>query len=119
LRAHCAANLPEYMVPSTFIPVAAFPTTSNGKLDRDRLPEVEFGSLSVAGRPPETVTERALAEIFCAVLNLGDNTAVSANDDFFRLGGHSLLATRVVARANAVLDSTLSLRDMFDAPTIE
>ncbi|WP_018658596.1 non-ribosomal peptide synthetase, partial [Actinomadura flavalba] len=68
------------------------------------------------GRPPETTTEHALADIFRDVLHLDRDPSV--DDDFFRLGGHSLLATRAVARVNARLGSALSLRDVFDAPTI-
>ncbi|QOC94750.1 non-ribosomal peptide synthetase [Micromonospora craniellae] len=110
LRGHVAGLLPDYMVPVTFTVLDAFPRTPNGKLDRRALPAPDFGI--TGGRAPETETERALAGIFRDVLHL--NHDVSADDNFFRLGGDSLLATRVIARAG----TGLSLRDLFDAPTV-
>ncbi|CUU61265.1 amino acid adenylation domain-containing protein, partial [Parafrankia irregularis] len=79
-------------------------------------PDLTAGS--GGGRPPETDTELALAGVFRDVLALPEGISLSVDDDFFRLGGHSLLATRVVARANAILGSGLTLRDVFDHPTI-
>ncbi|MBE3201500.1 amino acid adenylation domain-containing protein [Frankia sp. CH37] len=118
LREHTAALLPEYMVPVSFTRLAALPTTSSGKLDRTALPAPDLTAGSGGGRPPETDTELALAGVFRDVLALPEGISLSVDDDFFRLGGHSLLATRVVARANAILGSGLTLRDVFDHPTI-
>ncbi|MFI5497059.1 amino acid adenylation domain-containing protein [Actinoplanes sp. NPDC051859] len=110
LRSFVAALVPDYMVPASFTVLAEFPRTANGKLDRRALPEPDVGS--VGGRAPESESERLLAGVFREVLRFGGD--LSADDDFFRLGGDSLLATRVVARVG----SGLSLRDVFNAPTI-
>ncbi|OZF26155.1 non-ribosomal peptide synthetase [Rhodococcus sp. 14-2483-1-2] len=120
LRDWVADRLPEYMIPAVFIQLESFPVTSNGKLDRRALQRVDLAELADAGggRDPETPTERALAVIFAEVLNLPEVTSIGAEDDFFRLGGHSLLATRMAARANALLGSGLSLRDVFDHPSV-
>ncbi|MFG1923178.1 amino acid adenylation domain-containing protein [Cryptosporangium sp. NPDC048952] len=113
LREYLARSLPDYMVPATITRLNAFPVTPNGKLDRRALPEPE---LAVAeGRAPQTDTEIALARVFREVLHLD---AIGVDSDFFRMGGHSLLATRVIARANALLGSALTLRDIFDHPSI-
>ncbi|MDF0531163.1 amino acid adenylation domain-containing protein [Tsukamurella sp. 8F] len=117
LRGHVAAVLPDYMVPATFTRVDRFPVTVNGKLDRDALPDPDLGQTR-SGRPPETDTELVLADIFRDVLHLAPEAPLSVDDDFFHMGGHSLLATRVVARTNAQLGSRLSLRDVFDHPTL-
>ncbi|GAA4208566.1 non-ribosomal peptide synthetase [Streptosporangium oxazolinicum] len=114
LRDHVAGLLPDYMIPATVTALDAFPLTPNGKLDRKALPTPQIPT--AGGRAPESETERALADIFRDVLHLDHEP--SADDDFFRLGGDSLLATRVVARVNARMSSGLSLRDLFDAPTI-
>ncbi|HEY9265634.1 MAG TPA: AMP-binding protein, partial [Mycobacterium sp.] len=117
LREHATALLPEYMVPATFTFLDAFPVTSSGKLDRKSLPVPDLAT-STAGRPPESETELALAEVFRDVLHLDEHTPLSVDDDFFRLGGHSLLATRVVARVNTARAVSVSLREVFDHPTI-
>ncbi|WP_325051152.1 non-ribosomal peptide synthetase [Micromonospora craniellae] len=113
LRAFVEARLPEYMVPASFTRLDALPVTANGKLDRRALPFPELGDTT--GRAPRTRTELVLAEVFQEVLQL---SSVSADDDFFRLGGHSLLATRAVTRANARLGASLTLRNLFDRPTV-
>ncbi|MFI5497403.1 condensation domain-containing protein, partial [Actinoplanes sp. NPDC051859] len=113
LRVLAEARLPEYMVPAAFSFLDALPVTANGKLDRRALPVPTLGG--TAGRVPQTHTEQVLAEVFQEVLQV---PAVSVDDDFFRLGGHSLLATKAVARANAQLGASLTLRDIFDRPTV-
>ncbi|QYN36930.1 amino acid adenylation domain-containing protein [Pseudonocardia sp. DSM 110487] len=119
LREHVARRVPEYMVPAVFVRLDAFPLTANGKLDRRALPAPDLVLGAAGGRAPDTVTEVALAGIFREVLRIGDDVELGVEDDFFRLGGHSLLATRVLARANARLGSQLSLRAVFDHPSIE
>ncbi|MEV8375653.1 amino acid adenylation domain-containing protein [Kribbella sp. NPDC056861] len=118
LREHLAQSLPEYMVPTTFTRLDGFPVTANGKLDRHALPQPDLAAGTTSGRSPETDSEVALAGIFRDVLRLADNTELGVDSDFFRLGGHSLLAARVVARANALLGTALTLRDVFDHPRI-
>ncbi|MGO1849119.1 amino acid adenylation domain-containing protein [Microbacterium sp.] len=118
LHEYAARVLPEYMVPAVFTRLDAFPVNPNGKLDHRALPVPELVGSAGAGRAPESETERTLANVFQEVLRLSGNVELSVEDNFFRLGGHSLLATRVVARANNQLGSTLTLRDVFDRPSI-
>ncbi|MEV6281560.1 amino acid adenylation domain-containing protein [Kribbella sp. NPDC051770] len=113
---HLAQSLPDYMMPTALVRLDELPTTPNGKLDRHALPQPDLAATAGDGRAPETATETALAGIFRDVLHLDTDPGV--DNDFFRLGGHSLLATRVVARANAQLGTALTLRDVFDHPTI-
>ncbi|WP_007509290.1 non-ribosomal peptide synthetase, partial [Pseudofrankia saprophytica] len=116
LRTDLAAVLPDYLVPSAFVPLPAIPRNANGKLDLAALPPAEPVAAPRSGRAPATPVERTLAELFADILGLPE---VGADDDFFALGGHSLLATRVVSRARAALDTELAIRDLFDAPTVE
>ncbi|WP_462189003.1 non-ribosomal peptide synthetase, partial [Frankia sp. CcWB2] len=115
LRSDLAAALPDYLVPSAFVPLPAIPRNANGKLDVAALPPAEPVAAASSGRPPATALERTLAELFADVLGLPE---VGVEDDFFALGGHSLLATRVVSRARVALEVDLAIRDLFEAPTV-
>ena len=107
-------QLPEYMVPSAVLALERLPVTANGKLDRAALPDP--GTAGVRGtRAPRTATERAVAAAFSAVL---EQEGIGAEDDFFAVGGHSLLATRLAARLTDDLDRTVSVRDVFEHPTV-
>jgi amino acid adenylation domain-containing protein/non-ribosomal peptide synthase protein (TIGR01720 family) len=105
--------LPDYMVPSAVVVLDALPTTPNGKLDRAALPPPDYAG--TGGDEPRTPAEELLAGVFADVLGV---PLVGIRDDFFALGGHSLLAARVAARARALFGVELSIRDVFDAPTV-
>jgi len=99
LHEHLKKNLPDYMIPSAFVPMASMPLTSNGKVDRRALPAPEAVQ-PVSGAPyvaPETPTERVLAEIWRQVLGVAQ---VGLHDNFFELGGDSILSIQTVSRAN-------------------
>ncbi len=115
LRAQLARELPEYMVPSAIMPLAAFPLTANGKIDRQALPPPAEPGAVPAAAAPRTVTEEILAEIWRDVLRL---PRVGIHDNFFQLGGHSLLVTQALARVQQAFEIELPLRLAFEAPTI-
>ncbi|MGW4354475.1 amino acid adenylation domain-containing protein, partial [Nocardia sp. NPDC004582] len=113
VKAALGGLLPGYMVPAAFVVLDAFPVNASGKLDRAALPAPVFET--AAYRAPETVAEDVVAGVFADLLGVD---RIGANDDFFALGGSSLLAARVVARVGAALDAELSVRDLFDAPSV-
>ncbi|HEY9404510.1 MAG TPA: amino acid adenylation domain-containing protein [Pyrinomonadaceae bacterium] len=117
LRASLEQVLPQYMVPSQFIVLDALPLAPNGKVDRKRLPEptqmqVETADTYVA---PATPVEQIIAETWREVLKV---ERVGSQDNFFELGGHSLLATRVISRINQICHVDLTLRSLFEWPTL-
>ncbi|HEU0077205.1 MAG TPA: alpha/beta fold hydrolase, partial [Longimicrobiaceae bacterium] len=118
LRAHAAAHLPEYMVPSATVVLTSFPLTPSGKVDRRALPAPGSAPAQGGGEPlaPRDETELALARIWEEVLGAG---RVGVRDDFFALGGHSLLAVRLLARVEAATGVRLPLAVLFTASTVE
>jgi amino acid adenylation domain-containing protein len=114
MRLFLERHLPRSHIPAHFVPLPSLPMTRNGKVDHDALPAPETARSS--GRQPETETEILVAEIVTGVLEIDD---VSAEDDFFLIGGHSLLATQVVIQCRDVFEVELTLRDLFETPTIE
>ncbi|MBV9773367.1 MAG: amino acid adenylation domain-containing protein, partial [Gemmatimonadetes bacterium] len=115
LRAHLAARLPEYMVPSAFVTLEALPLTPHGKLDRRALPAPDRAGERDAFVEPRTPTEEVLAGIWAEVLGV-ERIGVEAN--FFEMGGHSLLATRVASRVWQAFEVQLPVRALFESPTV-
>jgi acyl carrier protein len=115
LRLYLAAVIPDFMVPSAFVCLSELPTTSNGKLDRRRLPVPTFDAQGSGYRPPSTKLETLVADIWRQVLGLG---RVGLDDDFFQLGGHSLIAGEVVARTREALGRDVPMRLLFAHPTV-
>ncbi|MFI2215183.1 amino acid adenylation domain-containing protein, partial [Streptomyces sp. NPDC020141] len=114
LRAFAADRLPEFLVPAAVVVLDALPITVNGKLDRAALPAPEFDG-TAGGRGPATPAEEVLCGLFAEVLGLD---RVGAETSFFDLGGDSLLAMRLIARVRAVLDTDISIRELFSAATV-
>ncbi len=119
LRDFLRQQLPEYMLPSAFVMLEALPLTPNGKVDRGALPLPE-GMETARGREyvaPEGPVEERLAEIWAEVLG-AEVEQVGVYDTFFDLGGYSLLATQVVSRINQAFEIKVSMRNLFEEPTI-
>jgi amino acid adenylation domain-containing protein len=115
LRAHLKTSLPDYMVPQHFVTLPAFPLTPNNKLDRKALPAPQLDTAPEAIVEPRNETEAKIAAIWKEVLG---RQQLSVHDDFFALGGHSLLAAQVMTRLNREFEVGLSMRKLFEAPTI-
>jgi amino acid adenylation domain-containing protein len=114
---HLRRSVPDYMVPQHFVEMTAFPLTPNGKVDKKKLP-APVASSSAAGTEyvaPATPSERLLERVWQAVLGID---RISATADFFQLGGHSLLAAQVMARVAQETRVELSMRRLFEAPTL-
>jgi amino acid adenylation domain-containing protein/non-ribosomal peptide synthase protein (TIGR01720 family) len=115
LRAHLRESLPEYMVPGAFVALDALPLTPNGKVDTRALPVPEDDGGDEASTQPRTPAEEVLAGIWGEVLR---RERVGTGESFFELGGHSLLATRVVSRVRELFGVELSVRALFEEPTV-
>ncbi len=116
LRRYAKEKLPANMVPAYVVFLDALPLTPNGKVDYQALPIPEHSPVaSDTFAPPQTHTERVIADVWRAVLS---SDAFGVFDNFFDVGGHSLLAVRVHGRLQARLQQPVSVVDLFQFPTI-
>jgi amino acid adenylation domain-containing protein len=117
LRSWLRARLPEHMVPSAFVWLAALPLTPSGKVDRRALPAPAAArpELGRAYREPPGAVAETVAAVWADVLGV---ERVGGDDSFFDLGGHSLLAMRVLSRLREALGVELPLRALFEEPVL-
>ncbi len=115
VRAQLKHTLPEHMIPTGFIGLTNLPLNVSGKLERKALPDVEATLARTAYVAPRSKAETLVAEAMSDLLGVDQ---VGAEDSFFDLGGHSLLAVRLVARLEATTGKTLTLRTVFETPTV-
>lgn len=120
LRNFLLSELPDYMIPSSFVTLDRFPLTPNGKVDRKSLPAPDFSTncqnLQENFVAPRNNAESQIAEIWQELLEI---SPVGVQDNFFDLGGHSLLATQVISRIKEIFNAEIPLRTIFETPTIE
>lgn len=110
-------KLPEYLIPSLFLTLERLPLSSNGKVDRSRLPIPEqiFQDAERKFLAPTSPVEEALVNIWQEVLGLEQ---VSVDGDLFELGGDSLQATRIIGLIRKAFNVEVSVRQLLEAPTI-
>lgn len=110
-------KLPEYMIPSTFVMLKALPLTPNGKVNRNALPEPDGHrpELEVTYEPPRTEVEQTIVNIWQQMLHV---EKVGIHDNFFDLGGHSLLLVQIHAKLREMLNTNVSIVNLFEYPTI-
>jgi len=117
LRRKLAETLPDYMLPSVFVVLDAFPLTPTGKVERKELP-APHGSRPELDNPyvaPRTSIEEKLTKIWAEVLAIQQ---VGIHDSFLDLGGHSLLATQVISRVINTFNVELPIRFLFGSPSV-
>ncbi|BAY12154.1 non-ribosomal peptide synthetase [Calothrix sp. NIES-2098] len=117
LHQFLTVKLPEYMVPTAYVLLESLPLSPNGKVDRRALPasdKITFIQQDYVA--PRNQLEDLLVEIWAKVLG---KKQVGIHDNFFELGGHSLLATQLVSRIRDTLQIDVSVRNLFEAPTVE
>jgi amino acid adenylation domain-containing protein len=117
LRRFLQQKLPDYMVPSVFVFMDRMPLTPSGKVNRIALPAPDRTRPDTGAgyTAPRTPTEETLARIWAELLGL---ERVGIHDSFFELGGHSLLATQVTSHVRRIFQVSVSLRRLFEAPTV-
>jgi amino acid adenylation domain-containing protein len=116
LKAEISNVLPQYMVPSYIIQLDDLPLTSNGKIDKRKLPAVDQEALIKAPyKAPETQYENELVTIWENILEV---PSIGIYDNFFELGGHSLHITRMLYDINKTFAVKLQIKNVFAAQNI-
>ncbi|TDW48165.1 amino acid adenylation domain-containing protein [Flavobacterium sp. 270] len=112
-------NLPYYMIPNTIITLEEFPLTPNKKIDRKSLleREIEQNVNQDDFKAPVSILEKKLSHYWSEMLN--SKVPISVKDNFFALGGHSLHAVKLARLIAKELSFTISVKTIFDYPTIE
>src|SRR5690606_11252082 len=116
LRRHLAGLVPEYMIPSAFVPLEEFPRTPSGKIDRRSLPRPEGKRPDVTASyvAPRSDLEQTICSLWARLIKID---RVGVYDDFFELGGNSLLALRTVAHLREEKMLVLPVAQLFAHPT--
>ncbi|MDF5715053.1 MAG: amino acid adenylation domain-containing protein [Rhizonema sp. NSF051] len=117
LRSYLKARLPDYMLPSAFVVLEAFPVTKSGKVDRRALPEPQRSrpELETVLVRPQSDAEQLIAKVWLELLQL---EGVGIHDNFFDLGGNSLLLNQISHKLAEIFGVKLSIVEMFQYPTI-
>ncbi len=117
LRSYLQQHLPDYMVPSDFVTLEAFPLSANGKVDRNALPMPSAAPERNASdhAPPTNPVEQVVVKMWGDILGIEN---VGIHDNFFDMGGHSLLATKLISRIRHTFHVELPLRSLFERPTV-
>ncbi|HWO41819.1 MAG TPA: non-ribosomal peptide synthetase [Candidatus Eisenbacteria bacterium] len=117
LRNFLNGRLPHYMVPSAFVLLNRLPLTVNGKIDRNALPAPDYAKANLDDdyTAPRSPIEETLAAMWAEILRLD---RVGIHDNFFDIGGDSLNAAQVLARISNLFHIELSLRRLFEYPTV-
>jgi amino acid adenylation domain-containing protein len=117
LRAFLRMTLPDYMIPAAFVLLTSLPLTPNGKIDRHALPlpDSPRSNHDATFVAPRTPVESLIADLWADILGCAN---IGIYDNFFDLGGHSLLAAQVLTRVRSMFQVELSLRSLFDTPTV-
>ena len=117
LRGFLEKTLPEYMLPSHLVVLEKMPLTTNGKFDRQALPEPanERPDLGEPYEAPKTGPEKFLAEKWERLLQINP---VGRNDKFFELGGNSILAARFIGELMTATGASIFITTIFDHPSV-
>jgi len=104
------SKLPDYMIPATFVTLAAIKLTVNGKVDQKALPEPDWNRKNQTYIAPRNERETAICSIMANLLQI---ERVGATDDFFEIGGDSLQVTQLAIRLRQTYQTEFPLPELF------
>lgn len=100
-----------------YVAIPQMPLTERGEIDRAKLTGLAKKAEPASERAaePRSEIEQKIAELWREELNLSQ---IRTEDSFFELGGDSLTAVRLVNRLREAFGVSLSVRTLFETPTI-
>ncbi|HSH66405.1 MAG TPA: AMP-binding protein, partial [Bacteroidia bacterium] len=118
VRIQLSVQLPSYMLPAYFVQLKQLPLTSNGKVDRKKLPAPAGmdGTIETVYVAPRNETEEKLVNIWQEILG---HDRIGVKDNFFEIGGHSLRVIRVLSSVRNEFKIDIKIEEVFSNPTIE
>jgi amino acid adenylation domain-containing protein len=106
-------NLPHYLIPSLFRTLPELPLTASGKLDEQRLPELQ--GPSVPWVKAATPSQQLVSQVWTEVLGF---TPPGPDTPFFEAGGSSYTLVKAHALLSAELQRDIPIASMFEHPTV-
>jgi amino acid adenylation domain-containing protein len=116
IKSYLRTRLPDYMIPPYMIRMDTLALTSNGKLDRRRLPVPEINA-GIHYEVPANDREELIVSVWSEILNI-PRDKISVNDSFFDLGGHSLLIITLQLKLREAFDAEVTIADLFKYQTV-
>lgn len=99
-----------------FANIPEMPLTENGEIDRGKLRKaIHPAAPDQCLRKPPSEMEQKVAQLWREELRLPE---INLEESFFELGGDSLTAMRLVKRLRETFGVSLSVRTLFEMPTI-
>lgn len=116
IRTLLIKELPDYMIPNFFIKIDDIPLTNNGKIDEERLPDInKVKTVTNEVESPKGSTEVEVLDIWTSFFN---HTEMGVTTNFFELGGNSLMAITLLSKIEDKFNVSLKVSDFFLDPTI-
>ncbi|WP_298516668.1 non-ribosomal peptide synthetase [uncultured Kordia sp.] len=118
LRTYLASVLPEYMLPTFFIPLQQMPLTVNGKIHKKQLPKPSSVAIPIVENNEIEISEtgRQVVQLWEEILQKKN---IGLDDDFFEIGGYSLTVALMLNRLKETLGIEMHIVDFYEEPTIE
>ena len=112
LQTQLFGNLPDYMIPTSFVVVERWPLTPNGKVDKKALPDLAQSLAQTVYIAPQTATEHTLIELWSRLLDLAYED-IGCHAKFFEMGGNSILVTRLETLIRSTFSVDFAIKDLF------
>ena len=114
IRSYLKTILPDYFIPTFWVPIDKFPLKRNGKIDVAKLPDPK--KMKIIQESPSSPTEKKISSEWSEILG---NTKFDINDNFFKVGGNSIAVTMLANRIKNDFNLEIPVSKLFELTTIK